>query len=149
MARVPERMGVFIGTSKFTAATLEGDMCMKMLLACLFVLSASFCSLAYCHNLVIETKSSQVSYELNGEQTSLWKLLDLAADLYKKEPQSTMAIIFDSSIPLDVVLNASGIFNKVGFQKVTLFARWKKSGKMCEITLETPVPFENPVPSKQ
>jgi hypothetical protein len=121
----------------------------KMLAAFVFVLSMVFCPVAYCHSLLIEVKDAHVYYKLNGDEIFLGKLLDLAADLYGKEPHANISIIFDSNIPLDTALNASGIFNKAGFQKVVLFARWKKTEKMCEVTLGMPVSFKKNLAPKQ
>jgi len=113
----------------------------RMLLLFLLASSSLLSSTAQGHTLVLEFAGNKVAYAIDGVDTPLGKLLDSATDMFGKEPQSQMVIIFDSTIALDVVLNAQGIFNKAGFQKVTLFARWKKSGKMCEVFLGTPVPF--------
>lgn len=120
---------------------------LKVLTACLLVSSFVLTSNALGHTLLIESSKNKEMYFLNGVNTPLGELLDAATEMVVKESQSPVVIIFDSTVSLDVVLNARGIFNKAGFQAVTLFARWKKTGKMCEVSLGAPVPFElNPPP---
>lgn len=108
----------------------------RFLASCSLLVSTS-----YGHTLLIEASGNKVAYSLNNVDAPLGKLLDVATEMVIKEPQSPMSIIFDSTVSLDVVLNARGLFNKAGFQAVTLFARWKKTGKMCEVSLGEPIPF--------
>ena len=113
----------------------------QIFIVCLLAISSLLILTAHGHTLLIESSGNKVAYALNNVETSLGKLMDAASEMLGKEPQSPIVIIFDSNIPLEVALDAQGIFNKVGFPKVTLFARWKKTGKMCEVSLGMPVPF--------
>ena len=92
------------------------------------------------HTLVVETKGKKVSYALNGVETPLAKLLDKASEIVAKEPGKKVVIIFDSSISLDAALNAKRVFNKVGYQNVTLFVRSRITDKMSEVSFGPPVP---------
>ena len=92
--------------------------------------------------LRIERKGDEVIYELDGAKVKLSELLDAAADLNRKDKRDEVGIIFDSSVPLDIVLNARGILSKTGFRQVNIFAYWRKTEKICQITLGEPKPFK-------
>ena len=93
------------------------------------------------NTLLVESAGDKVTYSLNGVALPLGKLLDSTTSIIGKDMESPIVVIFDSNIGLDVVLNAQGIFNKVGFQNVRLFMRSRKTEKMCEVSLGSPVSF--------
>lgn len=115
----------------------------KIAAVCFLLSSSLVAENDHSHTLLIEPSGNKVTYSLDSVDIPLGKLLDAASEMVvNKESQNPVAIIFDSTIALDVVLNAQGIFNKAGFQKVALFALWKKTGKMCEVSLGPPIPFK-------
>ena len=115
---------------------------MKVLLIALAFCLLPLVARAGENTLMLEASGNKVTYSLNGVDLPLAKLMDSTTDIVGRDVNEPIRIIFDSSIGLDVVLNAQGIFNKVGFQKVRLFALARKTGKMSEVSLGLPVPFQ-------
>lgn len=115
---------------------------LKPMLGFLFALNLSICSSVQGNTLLIESNGRKVVYKLDGASVPTNKLLDLAADMLKREPQRSVRIIFDSQLPLDVAFNAIGVFDKAGFQKIDLFALSTQTEKMCKITIGLPEIFD-------